>query len=72
MLVFSSVDDMRLILRILVAVSAFFVAFVIVHVVIFLIVAFIIPRLEPNSYWSRELNSYMASVFPRKWGKPPG
>ncbi len=66
--VFLFARDTSLIVRILLSVGAFVVAVLCVHLLIVLIVIFwIIPRLKRESYWHREVDSYMASVFPGKW-----
>lgn len=54
--------------RVLVAAVAFVVALPAVHLLMVIIVTWlVIPRLAPGSYWSREVDSYMASVFPGQW-----
>jgi hypothetical protein len=59
--------------RICISVAAFVVAVIATHLVTVLIVtAVVIPRLTPGSYWSREIDSYMASVVPGRWGKTSG
>lgn len=70
--VFSVVDG-RLITRIVVALGAAVVALILLHVVIvYIVAALLIPRMKAGSYWSREVDSYMASVFPGKSGNPSG
>jgi hypothetical protein len=54
--------------RITVTALAFALAIVITHIIcVFIVTAVVIPRLGPNSPWRREVDSYMASVFPGKW-----
>ncbi|HEY0371231.1 MAG TPA: hypothetical protein VGD79_04485 [Thermoanaerobaculia bacterium] len=58
--------------RILTSAAAFLLAVPLTHIVMVSIVtAWVIPRLQPDSLWSREVDAYMASVFPGKWGHPP-
>ena len=54
--------------RITFTVLAFALAVVITHIIsVFIVTSVVIPRLGPNSPWRREVDSYMASVFPGKW-----
>jgi hypothetical protein len=66
--VYFAARDTSLIARILYSLGAFVVAVVCVHFLIVVIVIFwIIPRLKPESHWNREVDSYMAWLFPGKW-----
>jgi hypothetical protein len=56
--------------RIIVTIVSLGVALVATHLlVVFIVTAVVIPRLKPDSLWSREVDSYMASVFPGQWGR---
>lgn len=56
--------------RLLLAGAAFLIAAVVAHLlIVFVVTSWVIPRVTPDSYWSREVDGYMASVFPDRWGK---
>jgi hypothetical protein len=57
--------DMSMVARVAATLSVLIVAMAVLHVLVgFIVMAVVIPRLEPGSYWSREVGSYMATVFP--------
>jgi hypothetical protein len=59
--------------RLLIAGAAFVIAVIVTHIVIvYIVTAWVIPRLKPHSRWNREVNAYMASIFPNQWRNPPG
>lgn len=67
--VYSALGAGSTIVRLIASVAGFVVAFVLTHVVIvYLISAWIIPRLKHDSYWHREVDCYMLSMFPKQWG----
>jgi len=60
--------DARPMIRIVVALAALPVALALTHVaMVYIVTAWVIPRLKANSYWSREVDTYMASVFRGRW-----
>lgn len=72
-IVYFSLREAGSIIRLLVAVAAFVIAILVTHVaMVYIITAWVIPRLKPDSVWNREVDAYMASIFPGQWGKPPG
>jgi hypothetical protein len=57
--------------RIALTAVAFVLLLVLTHLAtVVVITALVIPRLEPGSRWSAEVDHYMAWVFPGQWGKP--
>lgn len=66
-LVYVSIDA-RPMIRLVVALAALPVALALTHVaMVYIVTGWVIPRLKPNSYWSREVDSYMASVLRGQW-----
>ena|SRR5688572_8642970 len=73
LIVYLLLRDVAFIVRVIATIVAFGLAFIATHLAtVFIVTAWIIPRVEPGSYWEREVDSYMASVFPGQWGKSPG
>ena len=67
-MVFALLRHTPLPLRITLTVVAFLLAVGITHIIcVFIVMSLVIPRLGPNSPWRRDVDSYMASVFPGKW-----
>lgn len=67
-IVFVTYRDASLLVQLLVTGAAFVVATLVTHVLIlFIVTALVIPRLEPGSYWKREVDGYMAFWFPGRW-----
>ena len=65
---YSMARDAGMLVRVLVTIGALVLGLVVVQFLVFLVVVFVvIPRLEPGSYWSREVGSYMATCFPGQW-----
>lgn len=63
----------NMVVRLLIAGAALLVALALTHlVIVYIVTAWVLPRLKSQSYWSGEVDSYMASLFPGKWGKPAG
>ena len=72
-LAYVSLREVAFIVRLIATIVAFGLAVVATHLAIaFTVTTWVIPRVVPGSYWEREVNSYMTSVFPGQWGKPPG
>ena len=66
-LVYFSVDA-RWIIRVVLALGGLLVTLALMHAaMVYIVTAWVIPRVKPNSYWNREVDSYMASVFPGQW-----
>jgi hypothetical protein len=67
-IVFLTLRKLGMPVRIVITILAFILAIAITHLlVVFIVTAIVIPRLRPGSAWSREVDSYMASVFPGQW-----
>lgn len=65
---YSIARDASILARVVITIGALILGLVVTQILVFLIVVFVvIPRLEPGSYWSREVGSYMATCFPGQW-----
>jgi cell division protein FtsX len=54
--------------RVLITIATFLLTFVALHLLtVFIVTWLVIPRLRPGSQWSREVDAYMATIFPGKW-----
>jgi hypothetical protein len=72
-LVYSAASQWSSLARTLLGLGAFVAAILLTHItIVYVVTAWVIPRLSPQSHWNEEVDSYMSSVFPGRWGKPPG